>query len=299
MKDTEYIGKQEFYVDFPIYKRIDISQIDEKFIHELIFDDFTIDAYCISCNKNSTFKTIPRFNKDERKYFLKHYHKLFDKAEEIGLLKNYTGMIIMGGNEKKDYKDLSFIVKFQCTRNTEHELVYLVMIMDNHIIKVGQFPSFEDLKEYDYKKYYKILSRTRIEELKKALRCYSHGYGIGAYTYLRRIFEDQIITAYNENKDKLEITENDFKNLDMDDKIEKLKDYLPELLVKEKSLYKILSAGIHELSEEICLKHFDTIRIGLELILHQKVDIKEKEEREKEFNKNKNRIHQDIPSKRK
>lgn len=294
MKDKEYIDKQEFYIDFPIYKRVDISSISETFIYELLSGNFTIDAYCISCGKNSTFKTIPRFTKDENEYLLNHYHELFDNVQEISLLKNYTGMKTMGGNEKKDYKDKSFIVKFHCTRNTEHELVYLIMIMDNHIQKVGQFPSFEDLKEYDYKKYNKILDKIRIEELKKALRCYAHGYGIGAYAYLRRIFEDQIITTFKKNETELEIAESDFKRLDMDIKIEKLKNYLPDLLVKEKSLYKILSAGIHELSEEICLKHFDTIRIGFELILNQKLDIEEKKDREKEFNISKNKIHQDI-----
>lgn len=42
-------------------------------------------------------------------------------------------------------------------------------------------------------------------------------------------------------------------------------------------MYSLLSKGVHELSEEDCLAHFDTLRIGIELILDEKLDRKERE----------------------
>lgn len=68
-----------------------------------------------------------------------------------------------------------------------------------------------------------------------------------------------------------------------DKKIETLKDYLPEALVKNKAIYGIVSKGIHELSEEECLDMFQPLLIGIELILDEVLAQKEKEKREKEL----------------
>ncbi|KKL23256.1 hypothetical protein LCGC14_2427220 [marine sediment metagenome] len=40
-----------------------------------------------------------------------------------------------------------------------------------------------------------------------------------------------------------------------------IKDYLPEFLVENRSLYAILSKGIHALSEDECLQYFETVKI--------------------------------------
>lgn len=74
-----------------------------------------------------------------------------------------------------------------------------------------------------------------------------------------------------------------FARLKFDKKIETLKDYLPEALVKNKAIYGIVSKGIHELSEEECLDMFQPLLIGIELILDEVLAQKEKEKREKEL----------------
>jgi predicted ATPase len=58
----------------------------------------------------------------------------------------------------------------------------------------------------------------------------------------------------------------------MDEKIILLKGHLPEALVSNAGMYSILSRGIHSLSEEECLKYFDTIKLGIELILDEKIE---------------------------
>ena len=62
----------------------------------------------------------------------------------------------------------------------------------------------------------------------------------------------------------------------MDDKIQMVKDYLPEFLVENRTLYAILSKGIHDLSEDECLQYFETVKIGIEQILDEKIIAKEK-----------------------
>jgi hypothetical protein len=57
----------------------------------------------------------------------------------------------------------------------------------------------------------------------------------------------------------------------MDEKIKILREHLPSFLVENRGLYSILSTGIHELSEEECLKYFESVKIGIEQILDEKI----------------------------
>jgi hypothetical protein len=68
----------------------------------------------------------------------------------------------------------------------------------------------------------------------------------------------------------------------MDERIEMLQDYLPPFLVEHRAIYGMLSAGVHELTENDCLAHFDALRTGIEIILDQKVEEKKKTLRLKE-----------------
>ena len=61
------------------------------------------------------------------------------------------------------------------------------------------------------------------------------------------------------------ISEECFLKLHFDEKIETLSDYLPDLLVRNKNLYGIVSKGIHELSEEEFLAMFPCIRTGIDI----------------------------------
>ncbi|MBL4648803.1 MAG: hypothetical protein JKY03_03660, partial [Aureispira sp.] len=102
---------------------------------------------------------------------------------------------------------------------------------------------------------------------------------IGSYVYLRRIFEYLINQAYEKAKKEGTVKESDYMAVRVDERIELLKGYLPEFLVKNKSMYSILSLGIHELDEAKCLAHFPTLQIGIEIILDEQLEIKKREEK--------------------
>lgn len=65
----------------------------------------------------------------------------------------------------------------------------------------------------------------------------------------------------------------------MAEKIQMLKNELPPFLVEHPKIYSILSKGIHELSESDCLKNFETLKLGTELILDQRLEAKEREDK--------------------
>lgn len=110
---------------------------------------------------------------------------------------------------------------------------------------------------------------------------HANGIGVGSFVYLRRIFEALIFEAGEKLITQGAITKEDFYTKRMDEKIEVAKSELPDFLVKNKSIYGILSKGVHELLEEECLKYFEVIKNGIELILDDKIEKEEKENRRK------------------
>lgn len=50
-------------------------------------------------------------------------------------------------------------------------------------------------------------------------------------------------------------------------------------------IYKVLSKGIHELSERECLTYFPALKLAIELILEQKIEMEAKKERDEAVKK--------------
>ena len=62
----------------------------------------------------------------------------------------------------------------------------------------------------------------------------------------------------------------------MEERIDALRDHLPDFLVENRKIYSILSKGIHELTEEDCAEAFSSIELGIKLILDEEIAIKRK-----------------------
>lgn len=131
----------------------------------------------------------------------------------------------------------------------------------------------------EIKQYSKLLPPEKLKEFSRAIGLAANGVGIGSFVYLRRIFEYLIGQAWIKAIDEKATNEGDFQRARMDEKIELLKMYLPQFLVDNKSMYSILSLGIHELDEKSCLVHFDTMRVGIEIILDEKLEELRKQEK--------------------
>ena len=126
-----------------------------------------------------------------------------------------------------------------------------------------------------------MLTNEEMKEFTRAIGLAASGVGIGSFVYLRRIFENQIAEAFEMALKNEDVVKNDFIRARMDEKIEMLKNYLPETLVEARSIYGILSKGIHSLTEEECLLSFDVLKQGIEMILDDKLEQKRKVEKRK------------------
>lgn len=175
---------------------------------------------------------------------------------------------------------------FRCQRYMDDFVIVVYHNPEKSIIeKVGQYPSVADIHIGQVKQYDKVLEKPILREFTKAIGLAANGVGIGSYVYLRRIFEKLIIDAFNEAKAGGNIDVEQFEKKRMDEKIKSLTGYLPPFIVEHNSIYGILSKGIHELSEEECLEYFDTMRASIEMILDQRVELREKQKKEEEAKK--------------
>ncbi|MCK6076280.1 hypothetical protein [Paenibacillus silvae] len=178
-----------------------------------------------------------------------------------------------------------------CTASKKHKITITFRISrDMYIEKIGQFPAVYsfDNKAHQYKK---ILTKENRNELNKAIGLKTHGNGVGAYVYLRRVFErllhEKIDEAFVSDNTELQKV----KKYRIEDKISAVKHFLPEFLVNNSFLYNILSKGIHELSEEECLSYFEPVKEAILVILEEDYEKDRRASFQKELGTELSNIH--------
>lgn len=210
-------------------------------------DRVTADAFCPFCKSDSTFAI--------------------------------NGVRLYSSDEWNDIKERFAYdeMRITCTRNENHQILFYFRIRNMIIQKVGQCPSLADMAiEETRQKYRKVLTGDNWRELYKAIGLAAHGEGIGAFVYLRRVFERLIRSRFDEFKDAEGWKEEDFGILRMDEKIAFLKDHLPPFLVQIRKIYSIFSIGVHELDNDDCLRFFEVGKRSIVVILEE--DMKKREE---------------------
>jgi hypothetical protein len=145
--------------------------------------------------------------------------------------------------------------------------------------KIGQRPEWSI--EVD-KQLQGFLSSTNTELFKRGLVCESQSYGIGAYSYYRRVTEAiladllvEIETLVPEGKDKVKYTvalEKTKKEIVASNKLALIKDLLPSDLLTEgynplDVIYSAISDGLHNWTDEECLDISEAIRKCLEFLV--------------------------------
>ena len=175
------------------------------------------------------------------------------------------------------YVNYIFSLAFNCSRNNAHQALFVFRAHRGILQKIGQVPSLADLAFPDLRKYRQVLGEERFKELARAIGLTTHGVGVGAFVYLRRIFESLIEEAHVEASKDPGWDEEAYSRSRMDERISLLKHHLPDFLVQNRGLYGILSVGVHTLSETDCLAAFPAVRLAIELILD---DLLEQHERQ-------------------
>lgn len=204
------------------------------------------------------------------------------KYETTYIIRNGFNVYETGINEFELQNTDFCYVALECARSKSLMVILLYCDMDNHrVMKVGQYPSIADIHIGQVQKYKKVMPKEDLKEFTRAIGLAANGVGIGSFVYLRRLFERLIQDAAEQKINAGEIERPVFEGARMDEKIGMLRDVLPKFLVENKSIYGIISKGIHQLSEEECLAMFDILKTSIELILDEKKEMMEKESKMK------------------
>lgn len=250
-----------------LYQRLRIARNELDPLAKQYQVSWKLDCYCPACKETSTFTA-----QISSRY----------KPVPTSLNSQSAGTPIW--EQAQDYlRNSSGNLTLRCARDWNHTLDFWLRVVpdgDGLVMqKAGQFPSQHDLAGGDLSRYQELMDETDIREMQCASICHGVGYHIAAFTYLRRVFERRLDAAHAiAAKDSGWDEEKYRKEYFMDRRIELLKARLPEFLVKNQSLYGILSRGIHELDEATCADGYEACRLGVQMILEQELESRRKAE---------------------
>ena len=266
-------GKENVFANFlqtaGLYDSMKISEDNIEDLILLLDGKVRISAYCKECKEQRVFSMKPyiHFEDDDTGCYSQ---KLSE--EVFGLQKSYIleNTLSPNGSVKKQntawrwknwqIEEVSRVLVFQfvCSMNEEHHLDYIVLTTDNCMMKIGQYPSVADMTFPELDAYKHVISKEDRKELGTAIGLFANGVGAGSYVYLRRILERLV---YKAKEAAADVIDNEmFEQARVAERIKMLEGYLPDILVKNTTIYGILSKGIHELSEEECREYFPVVK---------------------------------------
>lgn len=172
-------------------------------------------------------------------------------------------------------------VTYQCSNCQMNQKVYSLAVMlftDEQsyemCCKLGELPSYRPPIP---PRLIKLIGPDK-DVFIKGRNCENQGLGIGAFTYYRRVVENQknrileAIVKVSEKigvpQDKIDTLREAIQETQFSKALEMAKDVMPESLLIDghspiRLLYRALSRGVHELSDEECLKLANSIRLVL------------------------------------
>lgn len=244
-------------------------------------------TYCHKCKKEFPFnieKELFEFDYEYEKRERAIYMKITRNNSNpmaTGRIQLTDGKIYGGQppyNKEELINDKIWYVEyfFNCTNNKSHKYMMMISIelKDGKFIvrKIGQNPSMLTVKGFDFDKYKNFLNKIdAYEDYKKADLCNADHFYVGAYAYLRRIFEKMIVFYLGD----IELRDDH-----MDTKIDAVKDsFDPRVKKMLKNLYGILSISIHELDEEQSKEYYTYLKAVIDMQLEY---IKSEDEKDKQ-----------------
>lgn len=264
-------SSEELLLESPLYRRFERDDSSIRLLRDMLGP---IDVHCPLCRKNSVFS-----REDQTP----------GQAMAGVVSTGHDGLI-----RPDEFKPNTFSMHFKCSRVSDHKLHFHFRVDHDSIMKYGEYPSRIDRLHPDLQKYEKSLG-DYFNDYRSAMMFQSHGFGIGAFVYLRRVFERVLRDVATKKYEATKSWSYDDwrKGKRIEDVIKDLSAVLPDFLLDNKVLYGVLSKGIHDLDEEECLTAFPVVRAATEEILDDIIVSQQKAKRREGVSKQ----LQDVQSK--
>ncbi len=244
----------------PLYEKVVFhTDAARKFQCDLRSHIGIVDWFCPSCEKSATFRFVktPEAESAEK-------HVRLTASVSIG-----PGRVTYS---RPAWDDGWFEVRIRCTR-AGHTISFFFSQESEHgsekssIEKVGQTYSLADLAYPETQRFAAILGKEKYREYRRGIGLASHGANIGAFTYLRRVFDYLLEMAHaKEVTESANWDETAYVAGRTADRVKLLANRLPQSFIDNSVIYAILSAGMHELSEADCGRYFETLKDAIDLM---------------------------------
>jgi hypothetical protein len=269
-KPDVYTRLTTWFADAGLYQALTLNRADVGLLTGLITAyprGFRVDCYCPKCRDATVFSCPIDTNLLE----------LAARREKVG----DNGAVL------RWYVERLRQIIFSCARHDVHTLqIFLdVMVVEGKdgvaalkLSKIGQLPSKLDLLSNDLTSYKKVADPIDLKELHSAVLSHANGFHIAAFAYLRRVFERRLEIAHNRARENPAWDDGNYdrRTMRMEERIKALGDYLPKFLLDNRSIYGILSKGIHELTEEECEEAYAALDVGVRFILDEELQARER-----------------------
>ncbi len=237
---------KQFIENYPLYKKFEVeilSTMDK-------IDKPSVNFHCSECGSRQTYVMTNEY----------HYASGIVNTNSLAYNLRCTYLCI------------------GCQRSQREFFIYVSPDRD-WIMKIGQYPAWEIQGD---KGIERMLGAHR-GYLSRGLICESQGYGIGAFSYYRRITEEIIDQLLEDVRDLIPEDEREAFNevlakvkstRQTSEKINLIKDMLPSSLLIDGMnplgiLHAALSKGLHAESDEECLVHAETVRESVVFLTSQ------------------------------
>lgn len=265
MTKTNAYPVAEWLLSTPLYAPIPLpadEAVAIQGVRALVAWTDTFDVYCPGCGQMATFRGM--------------VHPDYEKSVNAQRLANasmnaprVTAMWEMPEIRKAVY----------CSRDRSHILIFYFLRRDAQVMKIGQYPSYADLAHGETQGFAKALGKGRVAELNTAIGLAAHGIGVGAFIYLRRVFESLVEEAHQVARNDPDWVEEVYQRLRMAERLPLLAGHLPAFLVEHAKLYSILSLHLHELSDDACRATFEVVKQGIFAIAEERLAEYQRRER--------------------
>lgn len=241
-----------FLETYPLYKKFEFALGENSRAKDI--PAVAIHVYCAQCDSEHTFQ-------------LWHGYGIWDHAHNYNVNERVRGSVVGA--------------IYRCTSCLQFQRHFLLKVdpEGKYVMKVGQEPAWDISIE---KTLAKALG-ARVGYFKKGLINESQGYGIGAFSYYRRVVEEIIdellseiadLLADEEQQEYRTALEEVKKTRVAQDKIKVVKDLLPPILRPANRnplsiLHGVLSEGLHGLSDEECIDRAAAIRQVLSFLISE------------------------------
>ena len=283
-----------------LYKKLQITEDNIEQLIEFIGGEPKISVYCPKCRVErvfsaESFRVQYDYGYHLGKEFVNNYQAGLNRAHFVkeNDSKNDATSWMLRNWRESDFP-ITFMITLRCAMDNTHRLDYIIHAYDKYLIKIGQYPSIATLSFSELDDYRHVMDDSVRKEFGTALGLFANGVGIGSYTYLRRIFESIIMKASDTAIDEGRIEKEVFKNARITEKIDMVKEELPETIVDNPILYGIISKGIHELSEEECIEYFPVLKESILLILNEWEKKRKEIETKKRLNSSISKIASEV-----